>query len=452
MAITLPRAWLLRGAALLTSLAFAMALGETVLRIVFRDHGRATMGAPGGEPFEYEYLDQAADARWPQAQGAKSPGVRRLLVLGDSITYGVGVREWQAVWPNRLLERLVARGARCDMHVVAAPGRNTDQHAAAAAELVPRLDPDYVVYQWYVNDLEVRQPRPAFRRTWHEWSYHRWLQTHSFLYFVVDDRLSKMLPPGSRAYVDFLRTTFRPGAAPWARFRHELHVLAAHATSRARRTLVLLYPQVPFRGPYPLEDIHARIRAIADTSELDYPAVMFTGEAGENVPDPWPPAGSVRQSRGVPGTLAQGPELPLAAGRYVLKTRMRLDAISTGHVATITVRSRAGTMAERHLYADQFGRPGSWTTFDVPFGVDGPGLELITWEVSVTEAVRLSVESFGIAVRYERLDVVDLKDRLNRGDTHVSVFDAHPNARAHDEIAAAVAEWVGAVEQGGVAR
>jgi hypothetical protein len=109
-------------------------------------------------------------------------------------------------------------------------------------------------------------------------------------------------------------------------------------------------------------------------------------------------------------------------------------------------------MAERHLYADQFGRPGSWTTFDVPFGVDGPGLELITWEVSVTEAVRLSVESFGIAVRYERLDVVDLKDRLNRGDTHVSVFDAHPNARAHDEIAAAVAEWVGAVEQGGVAR
>jgi hypothetical protein len=49
-------------------------------------------------------------------------------------------------------------------------------------------------------------------------------------------------------------------------------------------------------------------------------------------------------------------------------------------------------------------------------------------------ALGLSLASIDIPVDY-RFTVVDVTEPLNAFDTHVSIFDAHPNERAHAVIA-----------------
>jgi hypothetical protein len=47
-----------------------------------------------------------------------------------------------------------------------------------------------------------------------------------------------------------------------------------------------------------------------------------------------------------------------------------------------------------------------------------------------------------VPVTYPGLYVLDLSDRMNTFDTHVSVFDAHPNERAHQVMAEELAGWI----------
>jgi hypothetical protein len=46
----------------------------------------------------------------------------------------------------------------------------------------------------------------------------------------------------------------------------------------------------------------------------------------------------------------------------------------------------------------------------------------------------VSFASIDIPVDYG-MEVVDLTEALNTFDTHASIFDAHPNARAHQVVA-----------------
>ena len=57
---------------LLVTLGLAAAASELLLRVVYRDGGRRTLGGPGGHAFEYTYLDDTKQLRGPEASGPKA--------------------------------------------------------------------------------------------------------------------------------------------------------------------------------------------------------------------------------------------------------------------------------------------------------------------------------------------------------------------------------------------
>ncbi len=73
-----------------------------------------------------------------------------MLILGDSITWGIGVRDWRHIYPNLLLNHLDQGGGgrRFDMEVFAYGGKNIDGHARAVQASAESLAPDYIIYQW----------------------------------------------------------------------------------------------------------------------------------------------------------------------------------------------------------------------------------------------------------------------------------------------------------------
>jgi hypothetical protein len=84
--------------------------------------------------------------------GSKPPGVRRVLVLGDSFTFAGKVR-LEETFPKRL-ERLLnqaAGGERYEVLNLAVPGYNTRQQALQLAERLT-LGPDLVIVAFVLND------------------------------------------------------------------------------------------------------------------------------------------------------------------------------------------------------------------------------------------------------------------------------------------------------------
>jgi len=90
---------------------------------------------------------------------AKKPNTFRVLVLGDSVTFGHG-SVYEHTYPYLLEQRLKAWRPGIDWQVwnAAVPGYNTSQELAHLLEVGPRFRPDLVVVGFYENDLTDNQP------------------------------------------------------------------------------------------------------------------------------------------------------------------------------------------------------------------------------------------------------------------------------------------------------
>lgn len=84
----------------------------------------------------------------------KAPGTFRILVLGDSVTFGHGSLS-ETTYPFLLEQRLKAWRPAVNWEVwnLGVPGYNTAQELAYLTEVGPRYDPDLVIVGFYANDL-----------------------------------------------------------------------------------------------------------------------------------------------------------------------------------------------------------------------------------------------------------------------------------------------------------
>jgi hypothetical protein len=109
----------------------------------------------------------------PSLRPAKAPGSRRVLVIGDSYTWGYAVAEEEAF--PQVAERLLRDRGRADIEVINAgvPDYNSRQERQLLEQLLPIYQPDAVFLAYVVNDAEPPTampvpPEEAYRhsRTW----------------------------------------------------------------------------------------------------------------------------------------------------------------------------------------------------------------------------------------------------------------------------------------------
>jgi hypothetical protein len=90
---------------------------------------------------------------------AKRPNTFRILILGDSVTFGHG-SVYEHTYPYLVEQRLEAWRPDVDWQVwnAAVPGYNTSQELAHLLEVGPRFQPDLVVVGFFENDLADNRP------------------------------------------------------------------------------------------------------------------------------------------------------------------------------------------------------------------------------------------------------------------------------------------------------
>jgi len=133
--------------------------------------------------------------RSPPFAKERSPGTYRVICVGDSFTFGMGVRQEES-WPAQLEARLSPPPGYHRIEVVNAgvPGYNLRQYGRQIELALLEYEPNLILMGLVENDLE-----PSFyvedgylcvprKKTTISFPGKRWLQTHSHLYQAVNMR------------------------------------------------------------------------------------------------------------------------------------------------------------------------------------------------------------------------------------------------------------------------
>jgi lysophospholipase L1-like esterase len=219
---------------------------------------------------------------------AKPSGTARVVVLGDSFTFG-GKVTLEETYPKVVGKRLdvVDPGHRHEVLNLAVPGYNTEQEALLFEEKGLAYEPDLVLVGFVLNDaasmvqlVPAREPRfPALH------SFLKRLAVVQFLYgHYKQIRMGMQTGRWSRSSVD---PDFMPDTARWALTRKALQRIATLASSRGARTLVVVWPMLD-----DLDDRYAHLakhQLVADTCrELGIPVLdLLPSFRGREAPTLW---------------------------------------------------------------------------------------------------------------------------------------------------------------------
>jgi hypothetical protein len=114
----------------------------------------------------------------------KGPHTFRILVLGDSVTFGHG-SVYEHTYPYLLEQRLKAWKPEVDWQVwnLGVPGYNTSQELTTLARFGASYRPDLVIVGFYDNDiLDNPEPPPVTRRRLLQSEVTTWLRRHVYSY------------------------------------------------------------------------------------------------------------------------------------------------------------------------------------------------------------------------------------------------------------------------------
>ena len=120
----------------------------------------------------------------------------RVVFMGDSFTYGQGVYPQQKRFPEQASVLFKQRYPDIDVQFIniGKPGFNLPQHNRNLAPFILKLEPDFVIYQWYINDMEVKSDRTLVRAPplIPNKKIHRYLTENSVIYFLMRNAQNKI--------------------------------------------------------------------------------------------------------------------------------------------------------------------------------------------------------------------------------------------------------------------
>lgn len=268
---------LLLGASVFCAIFFLA--GELFLRMVFWDGmSFSAHRGPIVQQLEKDFRFNRFDgpSRGPEPSGPKHPQATRIVIQGDSITWGQGVRKEENLFSSRLLTSLQETTGHVDMAVLARPGREIDEHLQQLNKWGHELQPDVIIYQWYINDIELdKKDRPRTDRLWrHPEFVYSMLQKNSYFWFFLDFSLDTLLPSPALSYERYLSNHFKEGSHGWQMFEQQFSDWVKSAKELTPHVVVALYPHLaltqgvaPFMRPE-IAEIHTRMLALCSANNL----------------------------------------------------------------------------------------------------------------------------------------------------------------------------------------
>ncbi|HJU64374.1 MAG TPA: SGNH/GDSL hydrolase family protein [Gemmatimonadaceae bacterium] len=288
--------WLVAGtlaAVVISALLFAAELVLRVPSVAWRVGGPSARELVNAR-YDQIWTENIFEIRSRYETVRKPPGVRRIVVVGDSYTFGALIPETDSIWTTRL-ERLLATrdtSGRIEVINIARNGYTTANQAEAMRRIGWQFDPDLVIVQFLANDALPSQSnfrhddgrtivpvRPLLPATFLEGA----IRSSALLAFVRQNVRSMELLPAHLRYLGL----YRDGDRGWTQLRHGLREIGDSARSRGVPVVFAIHPMLApgewTRDRYPLRDVHAKVAGVARAAGMRVLDVTqaFMAEGGD---------------------------------------------------------------------------------------------------------------------------------------------------------------------------
>lgn len=189
---------------------------------------------------------------------SSTPGLVRILAVGDSVTFGYGVEE-PAVFAS-VLEELLAASPLADGRVfdvlnVGVSGYSTRDELAAFEGKWLALEPDVVVIGYCINDPEIA-PRQPLQRVFAATSL--WQRSHLLRWVAQKWQARQIHELGRGNYARYLHA---PDEAPWRSVASAFARFGELSRDLGFPIVLVIFPRfTPAEWKdYPIHDVHAQV-------------------------------------------------------------------------------------------------------------------------------------------------------------------------------------------------
>lgn len=189
------------------------------------------------------------------------PGKARIMMLGDSITFGWGV-PFEETFPRRLERMLDADGIKSEVINAGVGNYNTIMEVEYFLNEGRRYRPDVVVLNYFINDAE---PVPVYGNN-------GWLARNSYAYAYLSSRLDVLNRQLSRrqdwgAYYAGLYEGDAPG---WRAAAGRIDALAEYCRRNDIKLLIVNIPELRDLKNYRFTRVQNLLREAAKRNQVPY--------------------------------------------------------------------------------------------------------------------------------------------------------------------------------------
>jgi lysophospholipase L1-like esterase len=245
----------------------------------FPDDPRGYFGERGG----LEYVINSTGARDFEYTRIKPDDTFRIIFLGDSFTFGTGVR-LEDTFVKQVERLLNQAGAAREYQAInfGVPGYDTREEVLLLEHKCPKFSPDLVVIVMFLNDGHGGYSDEVFNVDVDEADA---LARISRIYRAL--RLAARRGDAEQELIESWSSSFRDDSPSWAGIRKALKRAADLSREGEFDLAVVIFPVMYWLDEsYPFQDAHATIAAYVES--LGLPVLdLFPAFRGEDGPSLW---------------------------------------------------------------------------------------------------------------------------------------------------------------------
>lgn len=252
-------------------------LGEIIMRLFFSEMIYNEYGhGPGSEMIIEKAEYNSLGYRGPEPNMIKDKDTYRILFLGDSFTYGSGIKNLEDTYPYLVQNELSKTNARrIESVVMAKSGYSTLDELKVLKETGLKFKPDLIIIGYFLNDAEGEGSRKGYENMFYShytipYEIGSIMYRYSFFYYFLESRLKNVITSWGfgKNNIDYTKHLYSDSNPYFQQHKKDLKELIELSNKNNIPILIIVIPylQVDLKN-YPYEDIDSYIEGVSKSNK-----------------------------------------------------------------------------------------------------------------------------------------------------------------------------------------
>jgi len=240
-------------------LTVSIIFGEILLRILIAEETSRFGFGPGNLKFNKKYIhlneEGFRDNDYPLV---KEQNTFRIVGIGDSFTYGSGVKDMNHLYLKQLETMLNEETDEYDVMNFGKPGINTKDEIEILKQHALKYEPDMIVVGYVLNDFTDVEKKIKCKTQQHTLPFFGfWLRNFSYLYYFLETRINKIIERINIecAYGEYLDHIFQSEKNKEYNFK-QFEELSQLSKENDAELIVIIFPMIHDIQNYNFNEAH----------------------------------------------------------------------------------------------------------------------------------------------------------------------------------------------------